>query len=141
MFMPFPTLRPSGPLVAGGCQILGLYLSDFYRFWAFIALGNVKLNAVAFIKALESVTLDFREVHEYVLSPILSNKTKSLLVLEPLHCSLCHGVKLFLSIMASVDHYSPCSCNLSLFDETRLIDSQRNEFHRRITPSTVSFNE
>jgi hypothetical protein len=37
-------------------------------------------------------------VYEYILTPVLGNETKTLLVLEPLHGTLCHAATTFLLI-------------------------------------------
>jgi len=57
-------------------------------------LGDVELDPVALVQAFEAVGLDGREVHEHVLASVLGDKSKTLLVLEPLHGTLSHSSNL-----------------------------------------------
>src|SRR4051812_20464451 len=54
------------------------------------ALHDVELHSLAFLKALESVGLDGREVNEYVFAILTADESKSLCIVKPLYCSLFH---------------------------------------------------
>src|SRR4051794_16910772 len=56
------------------------------------ALHDVELHGLAFLKALEAVRLDRREMNEYVFAILTADKAKSLCIVKPLHCSLFHFV-------------------------------------------------
>jgi hypothetical protein len=60
---------------------------------AFLAVLNFKLNVLAFGQSFEAVTLDCREVYEYIFAAVSrSNETKTFGLVEPLNLTfnLCH---------------------------------------------------
>jgi hypothetical protein len=56
------------------------------------ALGDVELNALAFLKRTEAVRLDGGVMDEDVLAVFAAQKSKSLGVIKPLNCALFHDV-------------------------------------------------
>src|SRR5579863_5401005 len=73
-----------------------LDLADVFGLQTLLALGDIKLHPVAFVKGLESIRLNRGEVDEYVLASVLGNETKTRLVLKPLHGTLCHAATTYL---------------------------------------------
>jgi hypothetical protein len=63
---------------------------------AFRPLNDVELDCLAFLKAPETVRLNCRKVHEDIFAVLAADKSKSLGVVKPLHCSLFHCVVPFL---------------------------------------------
>jgi hypothetical protein len=62
------------------------------------ALGSlyyVELDRLAFLEAPETIRLNCRKVHEDIFAILAADKTKSLCVVKPLHCSLFHFVCTF----------------------------------------------
>ena len=58
---------------------------------AFLALDLVELDSLPLGQGLESLALDGRVVDEDILGAVVkTDKTKTLAVVEPLHCTLCH---------------------------------------------------
>src|SRR5207248_4861131 len=53
-------------------------------------LLDVELDRLAFLQAAEALRLDGCVVDEYVLTVLAADKTETLGVVEPLHCSLFH---------------------------------------------------
>jgi hypothetical protein len=72
-------------------------LQNLYVFCleAFRPLNDVELDCLAFLKAPETVRLNCRKVHEDILAILAADKSKSLGVVKPLHCSLFHCVYTF----------------------------------------------
>jgi hypothetical protein len=60
------------------------------------ALGDVELNALAFLQRTEAVRLDGGVMNEDVLSVFTAKKSKTLGVIKPLDCALFHDVLLLL---------------------------------------------
>jgi hypothetical protein len=56
------------------------------------AFGDVKLNALTFLKRAETARLDGGVVNEYILTIFAAQKSKTLGVIKPLNCSLFHDV-------------------------------------------------
>ncbi len=69
-------------------------LQNLYVFCleAFGPLNDVELDCLAFLKAPETVRLNCRKVHEDIFAVLAADKSKSLCVVKPLHCSLFHCV-------------------------------------------------
>jgi hypothetical protein len=67
-----------------------LDLADVLGLRTLGAVGQIKLDPVALIQALETVALNGGIMHEHIAPTVLRDKTKTLLVLEPLHSSLRH---------------------------------------------------
>src|SRR5258708_5048086 len=59
-------------------------------------LGDRKRHGLAFLKALESVRLDCREVHENIVPGLAAVQAEALGIVKPFHCSLFHFCYLFL---------------------------------------------
>tara|TARA_B100001013_G_C24370587_1_gene348019 strand:- start:295 stop:606 length:312 start_codon:yes stop_codon:yes gene_type:complete len=51
------------------------------------ALSDLEFNLIALCQRLESVSLDRGKMNEYVLAPVLLDKSEALAVVKPLHCS------------------------------------------------------
>src|SRR6266496_1898361 len=60
----------------------------------FVALLHFKLHHLALRERLEAVHLDGREVHEHILATLLFNEAVALGIIEPLHLSLSHSLRL-----------------------------------------------
>gem|GEM_PF-4388334 len=61
--------------------------------WAFLAVLNFELNVLAFSQSFEAITLDCREVYEYIFAAVSrSNEAKTFRLVEPLNLTfnLCH---------------------------------------------------
>ena len=59
----------------------------------FLAVLNFELNVLAFCQSFEAITLNSREVYEYVFATICrSNEAKAFSLVEPLNLTfnLCH---------------------------------------------------
>jgi len=54
------------------------------------SLHDVELNRLPLLEAAETVRLDGGEMDENVLAILAADETKTLSVVEPLHCSLFH---------------------------------------------------
>ena len=60
---------------------------------AFLAVLDFEFNVLAFSQSFEAVTLDCREVYEYIFAAVSwSNETKTFRLVEPLNLTfnLCH---------------------------------------------------
>ena len=63
-----------------------LQWSNIFSLWAFLTLGHFELNSLAFSQGLEAITRDLTEVRKHVRAAIiLSDETKTFLVIEPLN--------------------------------------------------------
>jgi hypothetical protein len=51
---------------------------------------HVELDCLAFLKALESITLNGAKVDKYILTALPRDKAKSLGIVKPFYCSLFH---------------------------------------------------
>src|ERR1700687_6128754 len=68
-----------------------LQRADVLSLPALRALGDVEFDALALLEALETASLDCREVHENVFASLPADEGVALSVIEPLYCSLfCH---------------------------------------------------
>jgi hypothetical protein len=56
-------------------------------------LDHVELHSLTFLKALETVRIDRREVNKHVLAVLTADEAKPLGIVKPLHCSLFHYVR------------------------------------------------
>jgi hypothetical protein len=56
------------------------------------AFDNVELNGLTFLQAAETAGLDGRVVNENVFAVLTADEAVALRVIEPLNCSLFHGV-------------------------------------------------
>ena len=65
------------------------------------ALGDVELNALAFLKRTETVRLDGSVMDEDVLAVFAAQKSKTLGVVKPFDCSLFHIVLLLCTELPS----------------------------------------
>jgi hypothetical protein len=72
------------------------------------ALGDVELNALAFLKRTETVRLDGSVMDEDVLAVFAAQKSKSLGVVKPLDCALFHGVLLLITELPSQRDVEVC---------------------------------
>ena len=70
-----------------------LYFTDVLRLQSLITPGDFEFNAVSLVQTFEAIRLDSRKVDEYVFATVLRDESKTLLILEPLHCTLCHAAK------------------------------------------------
>src|SRR5664279_3526729 len=61
-------------------------------------LGHVELHSLTFLQRTEAIGLNRGVMHEDVFSVCAAQKSKSLCVVKPLHCSLFHCVR-FLHFM------------------------------------------
>jgi hypothetical protein len=76
-----------------------LQRADVLSLPAFWAFGDVEFHALALLEALETASLDRREVHKNVFASLPADEAVALSVIKPLYCSLfCHLVRVFLSI-------------------------------------------
>jgi hypothetical protein len=57
---------------------------------AFRALDKVKSYPVSFGEGFEAVARNGRKVNKYVITVLLLEKTKTLAVIEPFYCTICH---------------------------------------------------
>jgi len=55
-----------------------------------LTLNNIKGHAVSFGEGFKAIALNFGEMNEHVRSVVLLDKTETLGVVEPLHCTFCH---------------------------------------------------
>ena len=67
-----------------------LDLLDVRRLGAFIALGHIEADAIAFVEGFETIAHDLRKVDEYVRTVVLLDKAKTLSFVEPLYCTFSH---------------------------------------------------
>jgi hypothetical protein len=67
-----------------------LDLLDVRRLGAFIALGHIEADAIAFAESFETRALDLRKMDKNVRTVILLDKSKTLSFVEPLYCTFCH---------------------------------------------------
>jgi hypothetical protein len=64
----------------------GLQRSDVAGCRAFRAIFNGERNLLAFIKGLEAVTLDSREMYEYIFAAVVrSDKAKTFICVKPFY--------------------------------------------------------
>ena len=59
---------------------------------AFLALDNIEFNFLAFFKSLEAFAADTCIMHEYLVSFLLTDKSKPSLVIESSDYTLTHVV-------------------------------------------------
>ena len=69
---------------------VGLELNDIRRRRPFGTIDDVERYPRTFIERLEAFGLDSAVMHEYVISTILCDKSKTFCVIKPLYCSFCH---------------------------------------------------
>ena len=64
-------------------------LQGFYVFSrrAFLTILDIKAHALTFMERLETAGLDGAEMNENIAALIFFNKTETLLLIKPLHCS------------------------------------------------------
>ncbi len=60
------------------------------------AFDYIELDLLTFLQAAESICLDGREMHKYILPILAADETITLGVVKPLYCSCFHGGALFL---------------------------------------------
>ncbi len=60
------------------------------RLQTFGAFGDVELNRLALLQALETARLDRREMHENVFASLTADEAVALGIVKPLYCSLFH---------------------------------------------------
>jgi hypothetical protein len=85
------------------------------RFGAFWALFGIKADLVTFGKTFKAAALDGRMVDKYISIVFSSNEAKTLAVVEPLHCSLCHFVYLLVSKLKSQKNSIKKATKLKVF--------------------------
>jgi len=74
---------------------------DVCRFRTFGALPRFVFHFLAFLERPEPLRLDVHVMNEKILAPIVGlDETEPLLLIEPLHCALCHGIPPFDSSQA-----------------------------------------
>jgi hypothetical protein len=73
--------------------------ANFFGLQTFLALGDLELDALAFGQAAEAVGLDGGVMDENVLTALALNKTKTLGIVKPLHCSLFHLLNTLLFLL------------------------------------------
>ena len=74
---------------------------DVCRFRTFGALPRFVFHFLAFLERTEPLRLDVHVMNEKILAPIVGlDETEPLLLIEPLHCALCHGIPPFDSSQA-----------------------------------------
>ena len=56
----------------------------------FLALRDIKTHTVSFGQRFEPLTLNFGMMNEHIISTLLLDKTKTLCIIEPLHCTFSH---------------------------------------------------
>jgi hypothetical protein len=71
-------------------EFVGLESLNVFGLQALGALGDIELHGLAFLQALESASLDGREMHENVFASLTADKAVPFGVIEPLYCSLFH---------------------------------------------------
>jgi hypothetical protein len=72
-----------------------LDLANLVSLQALVTLDDLKLHAVTLVQGLKTFRHDRGKVHEHIVPPILRDKPKALLVLEPLHGTCRHRLILF----------------------------------------------
>jgi hypothetical protein len=75
-----------------------LYGLDVLSLPALGAFDDTELNGLTFLEAAESAGLDGRVMNEYVFAVLTADEAVALCVIEPLNCSLFHGVALSFEI-------------------------------------------
>jgi len=68
----------------------GLESANFFGLQALLALGHLELHALTLSQAAEAVSLNGGVMDENVLTGLALDKTKTLGIVKPLHCSLFH---------------------------------------------------
>jgi hypothetical protein len=58
---------------------------------ALCTLGYVEGDFLALFKGSETALFDCAMMNKHLFAIIGSNKTKTLLIIEPFHCSVCHN--------------------------------------------------
>jgi hypothetical protein len=83
--------------ISSGLSLIDSYLQNLYvfRLEAFRPLNDIELDCLTFLKAPETVRLNCRKVNEDIFAILAADKSKSLCVVKPLHCSLFHFVCTF----------------------------------------------
>src|SRR5215813_4803376 len=80
--------EPSGLKMVGG--MLNLEGANFFCLKTLLTLGHLELHALTFGQAAETVGLNGAVMNENVLTGLALDKTKTLGIVKPLHCSLFH---------------------------------------------------
>ena len=68
----------------------GLESPDFLGLQTLLAFGHLELHALTFGQAAKSISLDGGVMDKNVLAALALDKTKTLGIVKPLHCSLFH---------------------------------------------------
>jgi len=63
-----------------------------FRLQAFGSLDHAELDRLAFLQGAKTARLDGGEMHEYIFAGLTGDKTKTLGIVKPLHCTLFHFV-------------------------------------------------
>ena len=71
-----------------------LRFTDVRSLWPLRSADYIKRYTLTLIKSPESILIDGCMVHEYILTIICCDKTKTLLLVKPFYCSLCHEIPL-----------------------------------------------
>jgi hypothetical protein len=68
----------------------GLEGANFFGLQTLLALSHLEFHTLPFGKTAEAVGLNGGVMDEYVLTALALDKTKTLGIVKPLHCSLFH---------------------------------------------------
>ena len=94
-----------------------LRLSNIRGLQSLGPLCHFKLDLIALYEGLEPISLNGREMNEYIFAILLGDKTKALGFVKPLDCTACH-LKL---LEFGVNHNPACSCLASAWRLRRVI--------------------
>ena|GEM_PF-1250266 len=94
-------------------------------------LRHLKLDALTFLQAAESASLNGRKMHENIFATLTADKAIALGVVKPLHCSLFHCVLNYLSVKFTLEGVGGyCRAGTSLCCMLLTTDSDQTRISR-----------
>lgn len=92
--MPKPDKTKTAPRISAGLfgrKTVKLQFYNVFCLWSTVALNNVELNALAFVKRFETFAYDCGEMYEYIVAAFNFDETEAFLSVKPFNCSCLHG--------------------------------------------------
>ena len=84
------TKKPTGGHKPPVLMSSGLQDLNVLSLPSLLPFDHVELDCLAFLQALESIALNSAKVDKYIFTALPGDKTKSLGIVKPFHCSLFH---------------------------------------------------
>ena len=91
-----PKTNPAGGRLGQKFLVLALgvrvrvHFADLIGLWSLLALDNVKLNIIAFLKGFVAIRCDSTVVDKNIRAIVAANETEAFSVVKPLHLTFQH---------------------------------------------------